>query len=191
VDGASVVNTGKSPVSIEYFKLGSQIVPLSPFRVVQPDTSKPGALPVPDGTDMSKVSLSLPPEAVRYIENDPFSLNDFESSLGADLIQSVNVQNLLDAYDDTLKLPLDYVQVTVSYQAGNGATATAGPYQLAPRGAQGSEVSVHFLRPNSGNFTFSVTGTAFYDHQRTQRSFTSTRAPALSINIDKNLFTAQ
>lgn len=145
------------------------------------------SLPVPPGTDLATAAIQIPPEAVVYTGNDPFSLEEFDTSLGSGLVQKVTIHDLLDAYNDKLKLPLQYAEVTVHYTVGEGAEAietTAGPYRLAPRGADGSSATVPFIRPKSGRFTFYVAGTACCDEKcRSPLPLRSEPISDLTINI--------
>jgi hypothetical protein len=166
ISNQNVTNEEKTSVVIQYFVLNGQIIVLNPAIVVPSGGS--ANLATPPGTDNSTATIQVPPEAVVYSGHNPFSLDEFDTSLTDTLIQTVTVQNLLESFNKQLNLPLMYADVTIHYNVespNSSVERTAGPYKLAPRGAIGSTITVPFIRPNLGKFSFFITGTACYDQQ--------------------------
>jgi hypothetical protein len=166
ISDGRVASNEITPVVLEYFLLNDKVIPLNPAIVIPGRGARSVGLPIPPGTQESTPAIQLPPEAILYSAQDPFSLDEFDTSLSNGLLQKVQIQNLLESYSNHLKLPLMYAEITVHYTTGDGtseAERTAGPYRLSPRGADGSTITVPFIRPNIGKFSFFLTGTACYD----------------------------
>jgi len=189
IAGDQVTNQGTTEVAIQYVLSGGTVVNLNPALVVPPQATVKLVLPNGEGNVGAKGAVALPADSILYTGRDPFSLADFDTTDTANLIQKVNIENLLPAYDEKLSMALDYVEVTVFYTAGS-QEASAGPYHLSPRGAEGSTIVVPFLKPGSGAYSFQVKGTAFYDKGRSSAKFDSTPTSDSDIKIDQTLLNA-
>jgi hypothetical protein len=81
------------------------------------------------------------------------------------LLETVTVRNLLPAHDAARQSDLRFVEVRVVQVVGEGGEAvesSAGPFRLAPKGADGAEVAVPFLRPGTRPRKYRLEGTAYY-----------------------------
>ncbi len=104
----------------------------------------------------------MPPEAVR-IEVGPDPFEDFQRDPG--LLESVTVRNLLPARDAARKTELRFVEVRIVQVVGEGGDAvesSAGPFRLAPAGADGAEATVPFLKPGTKPRKYRLEGSAYY-----------------------------
>ena len=165
VGDGKLTNGGRWTATIEYVQFG-------PGRFARPRRSnalvlKTGesaalsAFDLPAETDLSKVTVA--PEAVT-VEVGPDPFEDFQRDPG--LLETVTVRNLLPAHDDIRQTDLRFVEVRVVQVVGEGGDAVhlapAGPFRLAPRGADGAEVTVPFLKPGTKPRKYRLEGTAYY-----------------------------
>jgi hypothetical protein len=185
VSQGSVTNNGRLAVTSEYYLVGDRAIGLSGEQVIEAGQTL--KLPPTNGIDYTKDVVTIPAEGIVYISRDLFSLSDFDISQSAGWKQTVTVENRLPAFDENLKLPLDSVEATVFYSAGGAPEVPSGPWELSPLNARGSSVTVPFIKPMAGSFTFRVEGTAYYDKKRTMLPFKSEPTSSLTIVIDASL----
>ena len=185
-----LTNAGRRTTTVAYVQVG-------PSRFVRPRRSdalalRPGEsaplseFDLPVGTNPAQVSV--PPEAVR-VEVGPDPFEDFQRDPG--LLETVAVRNLLPPHDEARNTDLRYVEVRVVQIVGEGGDAvesSAGPFRLAPRGADGAEVAVPFLKPGIKPRKYRLEAAAFYQGGGSKDDLKAITIEGTSVEItDKSL----
>jgi hypothetical protein len=159
-----LTNAGRRTASVAYVQAGSGQFAKSKradAMALRPGESAPlSDFDLPPGADPTAVIV--PPEAVTVkVGPDPFE--DFLRD--PDLLETVTVRNLLPAHDAVRQTDLRFVEVRVVQvvdAGGEAVESSAGPFRLAPRGADSAEVGVPFIRPGTKPRKYRVEGTAYY-----------------------------
>jgi hypothetical protein len=112
-------------------------------------------------------NYSIPPEGVSISYADVGSLeSSFYIPSDAEVIASVNVQNLIGVNDRAALGPLIRVETDLVYNlidASGQRVRYPGPkLKLAPFGSDGSMTDQRFIKPRSGPVGVSITGTAYF-----------------------------
>ena len=160
----SLTNGSRHTTSVSYIQLGTN-------RFARPRAS--GSIVIGAGssvslreafglpTDINLDDASIPPEAVSVAVHSWDE--DFQRDPG--LAETVAVRNLLPSHDTARQTDLRFVEVKVVQVVGEGGEAVesaAGPFRLAPRGADGAEVAVPFLKPGTNLRKYRLEGVAYY-----------------------------
>ncbi|OAD23981.1 hypothetical protein THIOM_000173 [Candidatus Thiomargarita nelsonii] len=180
INGDVVTNTGRKALTMTYFMVGEQGIPLNPALTVTPGKS----VKLPVGVDISTAKIAVPPEAV-YADGVSL-LKDFDI-MGGGLITEVTVTNLL-GNDEELGGDLDYVEVKITYLVDEGGATMEYPlerFRLSSWGTHGSEIKIPFIKPRQSRERFRIEGTAYYGNQQSSHTIAPMVVDDLVIKIDE------
>jgi hypothetical protein len=161
VSGNEILNTGTSPATITYLRLGdgSFWAPSPALRL------NPGEkIPIPSAAGARGGAVTLPPEAVETAFDPGTFSSDFYVLNGDSVVDRVVVKNALPTSDEA-RGAFDYLEVSVTTRVAGGSdadAATAGPFRLSASGTLASEVSIPLLRLSRGGRQVTMVGRAYY-----------------------------
>lgn len=172
-DGETVVNRGTLPQKLDFYKdRDGDIRVIDPALVVAGQASEP----IRGGRDGE-----IPPHAVTTIIS-PTEIPQLFGQLDADgLLESIQIVNLLGS--DPVLGPLEYVELEISYDGGNGIQRS-DQIRLSSRGTSGSEKVITFFEGPS-TARISAKGFAlFEDGSREDLTIPPSSDTVLSVTSD-------
>jgi hypothetical protein len=181
----TMTNRGGSPLLLNYLVRSDQsILLLSPPVRVDAGASQPVPTTVADAT-----KISVPAEAVEYLEA-PSSIYDlFEVNADVSILKTVVVTNLLPAFDDELREGLRYLEVYVETwdTASKKEKLLRGPFRLSSAGTVGADVKFDLLKFPGRTMVTRLYGNAYYD-QGSVRAIKAFESSDLMLHVGRAQF---
>ena len=161
ISGTEIVNTGTSPATVNYLRLGdgSFWAPTPALRVNAGEK-----IPVPSPPGTAAGPITLPAEAIETAFDPGTFGNDFHVLNGDQAVERIVVKNALPTSDDA-RGAFDYVEISLTTRVQGGTeadAATAGPFRLSAAGTVASEISIPLLRLSHGSRQVTMVGRAYY-----------------------------
>jgi hypothetical protein len=160
VTATGLRNKGTAPLTISYVRLPDGTLHLLQPRLV---VNTGDVIAVPGIATVQLNGLTVPAEAVS-VENEPYSLNDFDNADQVKLTEQIKIENVVPVTRIARPGNLQRLDLRVVYKTAVGEEQEK-TISLAPNGINGSEAQLTFVRiSQQGLREIWISGTAVYDN---------------------------